>query len=384
MIDRIFIYLLPILIIADAYIYYIYILKLTKKNSLRILWFIPTLLLMIGVYIFLFSDIGRAFRGHYMIIYMAIAAPKLLFFMLSLFDLPFRYFFKWRVYPFTVIGIIAAITILYVVLYGSTLGPRRFVIKEVEFKFTTLPASFDGYRIVQISDLHVGKWEGDTVPLSKMVGIVNEQQADAVMITGDLVHTYAKELDGFEPTLSRIKAKDGVYSIFGNHDYGFRRWRSNDDKTKNLEDLKQRQANMGWQLLLNEHTFLQKGNDSIALIGVENEGMPPFPQYADLQKAMQGIDSGSFKILLSHDPTHWRREVLDTDIDLMLAGHTHGTQFKLGPITLAPLYYDEWGGLYEEGNQGLYVNVGIGSVIMPFRFGVWPEITVITLRKSPA
>lgn len=319
-----------------------------------------------------------------MIIYMAIAAPKLLFFMLSLFDLPFRYFFKWRVYPFTVIGIIAAITILYVVLYGSTLGPRRFVIKEVEFKFTTLPASFDGYRIVQISDLHVGKWEGDTVPLSKMVGIVNEQQADAVMITGDLVHTYAKELDGFEPTLSRIKAKDGVYSIFGNHDYGFRRWRSNDDKTKNLEDLKQRQANMGWQLLLNEHTFLQKGNDSIALIGVENEGMPPFPQYADLQKAMQGIDSGSFKILLSHDPTHWRREVLDTDIDLMLAGHTHGTQFKLGPITLAPLYYDEWGGLYEEGNQGLYVNVGIGSVIMPFRFGVWPEITVITLRKSPA
>lgn len=382
MIDKIFIYLLPPLIIADIYIYYIFVRRFTEKAVLKALWFIPTILLMAGVYIFLFSDIGRVYRGEFMIVYMAIAAPKLLFFIISLFDLPFRYFFKWKVYPFTILGSIVALTVLYVVIYGTTAGPTRFVVNNIEFQSPNLPESFDGYRILQISDLHVGKWEGDTLPLAQMVKLVNEQHADAIMVTGDLVHTYAKELDGFEPILSAIKAKDGVYSIFGNHDYGFRRWKSTEDKTQNMEDLKRRQANMGWRLLLNEHIFLHKGNDSIALIGVENEGSPPFPQYADLPEAMKGTESVSFKILLSHDPTHWRKEVLNTDIDLMLAGHTHGTQFRLGPLSPAPLKFEEWAGWYKKGNQALYVNVGVGSVIMPFRFGAWPEITVITLKRS--
>ncbi|MDR3059481.1 MAG: metallophosphoesterase [Prevotella sp.] len=382
MIDRIFIYLLPLIIIADTYIYNLFIKKLTQSLTLRILWFVPTILLMLGVYLFIFSDIGREHRSVFMIVYMTIAVPKIIFFVISLLDLPLRYFFKWKIYPFTILGILSGIGVVYIIIYGTTLGPTRFEIKNIDFYSSNLPDSFDGYRIVHISDLHVGKWEGDKVPLTKMVRLVNEQHADAVMITGDLVHTYAKELDEFEPLLSGIKAPDGVYSIFGNHDYGFIRWKSKESRADNLENLKQRQANMGWTLLLNDHTFLRKGNDSIALIGVENEGMPPFPQYADLPKAMRGTETSPFKILLSHDPTHWRREVLGTDIDLMLAGHTHGTQFKLGPVSFAPLLYDEWAGMYKEGKQGLYVNVGVGSVVIPFRFGAWPEITVITLKKE--
>lgn len=244
------------------------------------------------------------------------------------------------------------------------------------------PQAFDGYRIVQLSDLHIGSWQGNTPAIRKLVDLVNAQQPDLIVFTGDLVNHRAVELNDFQEILAGLKAGDGVYSILGNHDYGpYFHWKSKQDQDNNLIELKQRQAAMGWKLLNNEHTFLIQGNDSIALIGVENQGEPPFSQHGDLPKAKAGIE-GMFKLLLSHNPTHWRREVLpESDIDLMLAGHTHAMQLQLGNYSPSVYIYPEWGGMYLEGTRGLYVNVGIGYVGLPFRFGAWPEITVLTLRR---
>lgn len=383
MIGRILMYLVPLLVIADIYIYALFIRKFTQKTVLRILWFLPSVILLIGTYLFFISRTVTDYRSVFVIIFITIALPKILFFIITLLDIPFRIFFKWKVYPFSVVGLLVGVAVIYIVIYGSTVGKTRFEVKQVEFASPNLPDSFDGYKIVQISDLHIGNWEGNKAPIEKLVKLVNEQKADAIMITGDLVHNSATELDGFEPILSQIKAPDGVYSILGNHDYGlYRRWENKEKEKENLKSLKERQAKMGWKMLNNEHTFLVKGNEGISLIGVENEGKPPFPQYGDLTKAMAGTELCNFKLLLSHDPSHWRSEALGKGIDLMLAGHTHATQFAIGSFSFASLVYDEWGGLYKEGNQGLYVNVGIGHVMLPFRFGAWPEITVITLKKS--
>ena len=191
------------------------------------------------------------------------------------------------------------------------------------------------------------------------------------------------ELDGFTSILSRLHAPDGVYSILGNHDYGtYYRWANAQEEADNLQRLKDLQQGMDWRMLNNDHTVLHHQGDSIALIGVENDGEPPFSQHADLARASHDTN-GLFSILLSHNPTHWRRQVLpESDIDLMLSGHTHAMQMSLFGHSIASLRYPEWSGFYYEGTRALYVNVGIGYVGLPFRFGAWPEITVITLRRA--
>ena len=383
MIGRLLMYLIPALLVADTYIYFLFIRRISHTFVGGVLWFLPTVLLFVGAYLFFISRTFTDHRDVFMAVFVAIVIPKLLFFVISLPDLPLRYFFDWKVYPFTMLGAFVGIAMLCMIVYGRILGKEHFQVKQVEFASPHLPKSFDGYKILQISDIHIGNWKDNKKAIEKLVALVNQQQAGAVMVTGDLVNSIASELDGYESILSGIKAHDGVYSVLGNHDYGlYHKWQSPDQQRSNLNDLKRRQAAMGWKLLNNDHTFLHKGNDSIALIGVENQGRPPFPEFGDLPKAMKGTENTSFKLLLSHDPTHWRGEVLDTDIDLMLAGHTHASQFALGKLSAASLVYDEWSGMYKEGDKGLYVNVGIGYVMMPFRFGAWPEITVITLKQK--
>lgn len=384
MFGKVLSYAFILLIISDFYIFSVFIRKLTGNIVLRLLWFIPTIFLLAGLYFFFYSGMKSNYRDIYMLTYLALALPKILFFIISLFDLPLRYFFKrWKIYPFTIIGLIISLSAFYIIIYGSIYGKTDFNVKEVTFTSSRLPASFNGYKIVQISDLHIGNWKGNQEPIEELVEIINKLNPDAVMVIGDLVNHSAAELKGYEKILSSLKVRDKVYSVLGNHDYGaYKHWDNKQKKVQNLEDLKSAQQNFGWKLLNNEHEFLFKKDDSIAIIGVENSGRPPFSDYSNLPKATENIDTNTFQVLLSHDPSHWRREVLHTEIDLMLAGHTHATQLALGSFSFASLVYPEWGGLYTEGKQGLYVNTGIGYVGIPFRFGAWPEITVITLKNK--
>ena len=279
-------------------------------------------------------------------------------------------------------GGIALYTFGYL-LFGGIYGKEHFQVKEVSIQSADVPQGFDGYRIVQLSDIHAGSWTGNPEGLQKAVDKINALHPDLIVFTGDLVNNLATELDEFIPVLSQLKAKDGVYSVLGNHDYSlYIHWEDKNDQQANLDSLKSKEAAMGWTLLNNSHVKLYHNNDSIALIGVENSGNPPFPNYGDLKGAMQGTD-GMFKILLSHDPTHWRREVLpQTDIQLMLAGHTHAMQTKLFGFSPSRFVYPEHDGLYKENGQMLYVNIGLGYLMFPMRLGAWPEITLLTLEKE--
>lgn len=389
MLQRLAFIFVLLIFIPDAYIYWLYIRKWNKAQWVRILWWLPSIILAAG---FISAEyIGTqnplverqsiiAWLGIFII---CIGMPKLFFMLVDLIGRILHAIIKpISVRWFTWLGIILAVGFFCIALYGSTLGLSHFQVKQVTYTSPRLPEGFDGYRIVQISDVHSGSYKDRPDIMEKVVKLTNEQQGDVVFFTGDLVNQRSKEVDQFVDVLSKLHAPDGVYSILGNHDYGrYYRWAQPGDEELNQEHLEKQEFNIGWKLLKNQHDIIYRNNDSIAVIGVENDGNPPFPQYADLPKASEGTE-GMFRILLSHDPTHWRREVLPTtDIDLMLAGHTHGTQFMLFGWSPAAWLYDEWGGMYQEGSQALYVSLGIGYVGLPFRFGAWPEITVITLHR---
>lgn len=377
------------LLIPDIYIYFVYIVQKTKNKWLRCAYGLPTLLLMAGYVYFMFLTGDNAMSNHTQAIgrlaiaIMLFVFPKTVFMLCSLTGvLVHCVIHRCPRSPFTVIGLVLGAVSFFNILYGTFAGITRFEVKETEFHSADIPEGFDGYRIVQLSDIHIGSWQGNPEAIKLLVEMVNAQNPDLIVFTGDLVNQQSHEIDGFQDILSQLHAPDGVYSILGNHDYGtYYRWKSRKAEIANLDYLIRQQKAMGWKLLNNEHDILYHKGDSIALIGVENDGEPPFSQFADLSHAMEGTE-GMFQILLSHNPTHWRREVLPASgIPLMLAGHTHAMQGILFGHSLAELIYPEWRGMYHEGNRALYVNIGIGYVGLPFRFGAWPEITVLTLRK---
>ena len=293
---------------------------------------------------------------------------------------------RWRKNPMRWVAAGVGCASFCAMLYGFTAGYRKLTVKEFAYRSTRLPQSFDGYRIVQLSDLHLGTLSGHEEVVDEIVERVNALNPDLIVFTGDLVNYRAEEVDAFRSILSRLHAADGVMSIMGNHDYAqYYRHASPADSLADIRRLQQAQREMGWDLLLNEHRLVRRGSDSIAIVGVENDGRPPFPARGDLRKACRGLAPQTFCVLLSHDPTHWRRKVLpETEIDLTLSGHTHGMQFKMGGFSPAAWIYDEWGGAYFEGQRALYVSLGTGQVLVPFRLGAWPEINVITLRRAAA
>lgn len=274
-------------------------------------------------------------------------------------------------------------------LYGMVKGAFDYKVHKLKVVLPNLPASFNGLRIVQISDIHSGSFVSST-PLEEAVRIVNEQKGDIIFFTGDLVNDRAVEVEPFMETLKKISAPMGVYSTLGNHDYGdYATWDSPEQKKANLEDLKHKHAQMGWRLMMNEHVALQKGEDKIALIGIENwGGKMGFPKYGDMKKAYAGAENYPVKLLLSHDPSHWDKQVRPEypDVDLTFSGHTHGFQFgiEIPGFRWSPsqYVYKEWAGLYTEGKQHIYVNRGLGFLGYPGRVGILPEITVIELYNS--
>ena len=289
-------------------------------------------------------------------------------------------------------GLLLAAIPFVSLIYGMVKGAYNYQVKNVKIKLKNLPTAFQGYKIVQVSDIHTGSFF-DTEPLKKAVGIINSINADAVFFTGDLVNDRSSEALPHMEALSGIKAKHGVFSILGNHDYGdYVQWPSQQAKNENLEKLKSIHKEMGWRLLLDEHVYLENENQKIGLVGIQNwSSHLRFPKYGSMSKATEGMEYAPVNILLSHDPSHWKSEVLTSypKIDLMLAGHTHGFQFgieipalklKWSPVQYV---YKEWAGLYREANdQMLYVNRGLGFLGYPGRVGILPEITVLELERA--
>lgn len=275
-------------------------------------------------------------------------------------------------------------------LYGMYKGKYDYRVLSYTLEFEDLPDAFDGYRLTQISDIHSGSLDNKK-KIEYVVDLINKQESDVVLFTGDLVNNVASEMYPWKETFGKIKAKDGTFSVLGNHDYGdYADWSSEADKNANLEELKQIQKDMGFDLLLNENRFLEKDGQRIALIGVENWGEGGFKKAGDLESAIKDVKASDFKILMSHDPSHWEHQVINHPYHyhLTLSGHTHGMQFGVeipGMVRWSPVQYryKYWAGIYEVAGQYINVNRGLGFIGYPGRVGIWPEVSVIELRKKP-
>ncbi len=285
-------------------------------------------------------------------------------------------------------GILAVITFL-ALWWGALVNRYCMQVNEITVEIPYLPEAFDGYRIVQFSDLHSGTYGDDTTYVSHIVDRINAVNADMIVFTGDIVNRRTSELPPFVSALSRLEAPDGVFSILGNHDYGdYADWNSVAEKQQSMRQMIDLQREMGWRLLLNEHEVIRHEGDSIILIGVENVGDPPFHCYGSLEDSYPSLSDSNTKILLTHNPAHWTDGIAGQDsvnIALTLSGHTHAMQIEILGWSPAKYRYPTWGGIYrdDKGEHPLYVNIGLGTVGIPMRLGATPEITVLTLRAKP-
>ena len=366
-----------LLVALDVYIATEYI-NPSASGIVKVLWWLPTVLTL-ACFVLANREImhNTSMRVFFALV-LCVALPKLLFVILQFVLSPLA-------------ALVTALVPVALFAYGFFFGWRRIVVRKAVCESELLPQSFDGYRILQLSDLHIGTFLKNKSFIRKLVNVVNEQHADLIVFTGDLVNVRADEVRPFVSDLSKMVSKDGVLSVMGNHDYcEYGQDHSEEYKKRNQNVLHYFERKMGWRLLDNEHVTigrLRRANgenisESIAVIGVENISKPPFPDYGNLAVAMGELPKGMFKVLLSHDPSHWRRGVLHkTDIALTLSGHTHAGQLKIGKFSPSKWAYNEWGGKYTEGNSMLYVSTGVGGTV-PFRFGAWPEINIITLKRK--
>ncbi len=379
-------------------------------------WLVPILMLFLSIVMMLYRD-QMSYKGQYSFFaffagFMILSyVPKMFFVAFHLLDDTKSLLAKLVALPFdaaspvartagaisrsrflTQLGLMVAAVPFASIAWGILRGRFNYTVVEQTLSFENLPPAFDGLRVLQVSDMHMGSFdESHREQVEAGIAMINEQQADLILFTGDMVNNISDELEGWVPLLARMEAKMGKYAILGNHDYGdyYRDWTSAEHKAENLRRLIAMQQEMGFKTLLNEGVRIEKDGQSFGLLGVENWGQKPFPQYGDLAKALAGVREEPFKLLMSHDPTHWSEQVLaQSDVDLTLSGHTHGMQFafripgwRWSPVSLR---YKHWGGLYSEGKRHLYVNIGFGFIAFPGRVGTPPEITVFTLRSAKA
>lgn len=318
--------------------------------------------------------------------YISVYTSKLLFVIIDLIGRLPQLFKRKSLKGFGPAGVVVAVIAFGVMWWGALINRFNIQINEVEVSDRALPAAFDGFRIVQISDLHVGTFGSDTSFVSEMVSRINALNPDMIVFTGDIVNRHTPELKPFIGVLSRLHAPYGVWSILGNHDYGdYYEWYHPSQKAENRRQLIDYQRQMGWNLMLNQTETIHRGSDSIKLIGVENVGDPPFRNYGDLLKAYTTPEDSQYKILLTHNPAHWTAKIQDKggqNINLTMSGHTHAMQMSIGHFSPSVWRYPTWGGLYHDSmGRKLYVNIGMGTVGMPMRIGATPEITVLTLKK---
>ena len=367
--------------LPDLYIY----LNFLKGVNLvwKILWWAPLAILIGSI---LWGAMGWGYETPFRLMVLMLTCfviPKFLFTLISLIGKTAGLLIPHAGMVGNYLGLAVLAISFCCFLYGTVWGWKHLVRTEQTLAFQTLPQGFDGYKIVQITDLHVGTYGTDSTYFRKVVNAVNAENPDLVVFTGDAVNSNPAELDPFMNVFGGLRAKDGVLAILGNHDYcEYGVHVSPAEMKEMLEDVVRREKSFGWDVLRDEHRIIHRGNDSIAIIGVEDYGRPPFPQHGDLKKAMTGLTDNTFQILLSHDPTHWDLQIRpETHIPLTLSGHTHSTQFKVFGWSPASFTYKQWGGLYQDGEHQLYISCGAGGNI-PFRFGAWPEIAVLTLKKK--
>ena len=411
-----------LLIVFDFYIFFALRatkIKVTKTKWFAFVWWGYAISLLLGLYISPKFNIPLAYRSVILVAFFMTAVSKFIFIIILLLD-DIRRGGIWIAKLFsprkskslagrveelseplpeepvhgisrseflTKSGILVASLPIFPLSWGMISGGYDYKIIRQKLYLPNLPASFHGMRIAQLSDVHSGSFYNKKAVLGGIEMLMGEKP-DAVFFTGDLVNNVASEMRDYQDIFAKLKADLGVYSVLGNHDYGDYYFGREDSaaKRKNLQDLKETHRVMGWDLLLDEHRDIVVNNEQIAIVGVENWGTGRFPKKGDLTKALSGTEESPVKLLLSHDPSHWRAQVLDTDVDVMFAGHTHGMQFGVRgehfQWSPAKYVYKEWAGLYEEQKQQLYVNVGFGFLGYPGRVGMLPEITVFELIKG--
>lgn len=386
MIARIFVFILLAAILPDIYIYRRYLRRRTDLAPwMHLLWWLPgaamTAVTLTYAMIDDFAPGNLTLFNAYLFMLGLIVAPKVLFAVSSIAGRLARRAMhlhrNWGNY----IGLLLVLGELYVLFTGSLVGNDRLAVRRVTIEFADLPPSFDGYRIVQFSDIHLGSMR--TELLERAVAETNSLHPDMIVFTGDIQNMRPQELPPYATILKGLKAADGIYSVLGNHDYteyvpklDARQKRTNERLTRQFE------TSLGWHLLLNSHCTIRRAADSIVIAGEENDGMPPFPQKADLQRTLQGIGSGAFVVMLQHDPSAWRRSILPhSHTQLTLSGHTHGGQMSLFGLRPTALTGREDDGLYRDGNRALFVSTGLGGFV-PFRFHMDPEVVEITLKAK--
>lgn len=374
-----------------------YILRYLVSECRRKLWpqiqFWSAAALNLGLIVLLFLPVKSAsdgaLRGLMWVIffYITIYVPKYLFVIFDGISRLPKLWHRKRLRGVTATGVVLGVIMFAALWWGALFNRYNIDVKEVDVTVPDLPSGLEGFRIAQISDLHVGTYGDDTTFVAQIVDRINSLRPDIVLFTGDIVNRKTDELEPFVSTLGRIRSRYGVYSILGNHDYGdYYQWSDTVLQIANNDRMEDIQATMGWHLLKNTYAQIDVKGDTLTLIGVENIGDPPFHVYGDLSKAYPTPGDGRFKILMTHNPAHWTNDIADSDLNiaLTLSGHTHAMQMTFFGWSPAAMRYRTWGGLYddESGKHRLYVNIGTGTVGFPARIGATPEITLITLRGS--
>ena len=386
MISRILIPVLLLILLPDLYIYMHY-LRRGLALFRRVLWWVPSVAMVVYTVAMTlpdsFAPADISVLNRYLFFLGIIVVPKALFALFSCIGLVGCRLFHTRLNWGNLAGLFLAAAAISITVYGSTIGFMKLEARNVEYRSKDVPPAFDGYRILHFSDAHVGSYTGEYMKiLEKAVQRMNGLDVDAIVFTGDLQNMHPREIYPVAEILGRLKAKDGVFSVLGNHDYADYVDCSAEEKRANEHATMACERRMGWQLLINENRVIRRGNDSIVIAGMENDGRPPFPQRGDIRKTLAGVGDSAFVVMLQHDPTSWRRTILPkSGAQLTLSGHTHAMQFSVFGWSPASLVYNEWGGMYSEGDRALNVSVGLGGFI-PFRFGATGEVVVVTLKHG--
>lgn len=389
MIARYLIFFLSTILIPDIYLYR----RFRRQNmplgkwTFRALWFLPTIFLLLYTgFLFVqpdFEPADPAWLHRFLFLFCFLAVPKAIVALFSVVSRLVARRWKKGKRPVLFFGCLVAAFAVYALIYGSTIGFEKLEINRITLRHPDLPEAFRGYKIVLFSDAHVGSYRGSRqYILANAIEAINQQHPDAIVFTGDLQNQQPSELTEHSHLLSSLRAKDGIYSVLGNHDYADYIDADSATAAANIAKMAAMQKDFGWTLLNDSHHTIRRGNDSLVIAGMQDEGeKEPFVR-GDIGKTMKNIGPKTFVVLLQHDPTAWRRTILPrSHAQLTLSGHTHGGQFALFGLSPGSFHFSEIAGLYEDNHRFLYVTKGLGGLI-PFRFGATPEIVVITLEPQ--